>query len=447
MSEYQKFFLLLVFKTQNFQVCFKHPDLLKQAREACVAKKDEVNKLKRKNSSNMQITPQPAKIIPAPSAPKMCKIQFQDNESEEETDEEFVEDLNMQDTCSRMIPINSSKSSKSVKIRFQMTSTSDTSDLDDDDESEAEVDEMHKQLTQIFGDMSAAEETSQQGSERSSTLSSSENQSCSIQKSPTTKMMKIHYQDYRRRVLANEMKSIMHQNYLTDVQFVCHDGLVYGNSLILGSMSHFLYNMLAEVPIVDKVKIIIIPDISSADLNTLFKLLFNNSNETISLKDMQKIKNLAKIFKLEPILVMTRRPGRPKGSLNKPKTSSSSISSAAKKVFHENVQKTGMIVQKFSSNTLKSPPDLVCDDDDEDESNEFEEILETTTTINDKVNEQTLEYFDPTRIEASARTSSSKTTILVHHKDHGRLVMNSNLFKSTTNSDDTIISSLNQRNS
>ena len=105
-----------------------------------------------------------------------------------------------------------------------------------------------------------------------------------------------------------------------------------------------------------------------------------------------------------------------------------------------------MIVQKFSSNTLKSPPDLVCDDD-EDESNEFEEILETTTTINDKVNEQTLEYFDPTRIEASARTSSSKTTILVHHKDHGRLVMNSNLFKSTTDSDDTIISSLNQRNS
>ena len=145
--------------------------------------------------------------------------------------------------------------------------------------------------------------------------------------------------------------------HLTDVQFVCHDGLVYGNSLILGSMSHFLYNMLAEVPIVDKVKIIIMPDISSADLNTLFKLLFNNSNETISLKDMQKIKNLAKIFKLEPILVMTRRPGRPKGSLNKPKNSSSSISSAAKKVSHENVQKTGMIVQKFSSNTLKSPPD------------------------------------------------------------------------------------------
>merc|ERR1719225_328834 len=124
-----------------------------------------------------------------------------------------------------MIPINSSKSSKSVKIRFQMTSTSDTSDLDDDG-SEAEVDEIHKQLTQIFGDMSAAEETSQQSSERSSTLSSSEVQSCSIQKSPTTKMMKIHYQDYRRRVLANEMKSIMHQSYLTDVQFVCHDGLI-----------------------------------------------------------------------------------------------------------------------------------------------------------------------------------------------------------------------------
>ena len=32
-------------------MCFKHPDLLKQAREACVAKRDENNKLKRRNSS------------------------------------------------------------------------------------------------------------------------------------------------------------------------------------------------------------------------------------------------------------------------------------------------------------------------------------------------------------------------------------------------------------
>ena len=81
-------------------------------------------------------------------------------------------------------------------------------------------------------------------------------------------------------------------------------------------MSNYLYNILAEVPIVDKVKIVIMPDVSSVDLNSLFKLLFNpEATKSVSVKDMRRIKSIAALFKLEPILVMTRKPGRPKGTI------------------------------------------------------------------------------------------------------------------------------------
>ena len=46
--------------------------------------------------------------------------------------------------------------------------------------------------------------------------------------------MKIQYQDYYNRILTSEMKSLMQQSYLNDVQFVCKDGNVFANCLILG---------------------------------------------------------------------------------------------------------------------------------------------------------------------------------------------------------------------
>ena len=363
----------------------------------------------------------------------MCKIQFQDNDSESE--EEFA-DFNVQETCSRMIPVSSS--SKSVKIRFQYPD----SNTSGDDESIQNEDEIDKQLTEIFGDLS--EETSQPCSETSSEYTNN----CSIgtvkllgacvikiiisifyflaiQKSPTTKMMKIHYQDYQRRILTSEMKSIMHQSYLTDVQFVCHDGLVYGNSLILGSMSHFLYNILAEVPIVDKVKIVIMPDISSADLNALFKQLFN-SNESVSVKDIQKIKNLAKIFQIETILVLTRKPGRPKGSLNKPK---SKISENVSKFSSKNSSQQIL----NSEESIKTPENNIVNSDSQDNSeNEFEDILETNST-NDKLNEETIEYFDPNDDQIE-KTNSDQVVLNVHNES-----MNPNLLNS-----ELLIDSLNQ---
>ena len=245
-----------------------------------------------------------------------------------------------------------------------------------------------------------------------------------IQKSPTTKMMKIHYQDYQKRILASEMKSIMHQSYLTDVQFVCHDGLVYGNSLILGSMSHFLYNILAEVPIVDKVKIVIMPDISSADLNALFKQLFN-SNESVSVKDMQKIKNLAKIFKIETILVITRKPGRPKGSLNKAK---SKISENVSKFSSKNSSQQIL----NSEDSIKTPENNIVNSDSHDDSeNEFEDILETNST-NDKLNEETIEYFDPNDDQIE-KTNSEQVVLNVHNESMNSSLLNPELLINSLN--------------
>ena len=83
-------------------------------------------------------------------------------------------------------------------------------------------------------------------------------------------------------------------------------------------MSNYLYSILADIPVVDKVKIVIMPDVSSVDLNSLFKLLFNpDATKSVSFKDMRRIKSIAAVFKLEPILILTRKgkPGRPKGMI------------------------------------------------------------------------------------------------------------------------------------
>ena len=54
---------MIFFNPYFFQVCFKHPDLLKQAREACVAKKEEGNKLKRKSTTTSTNEIKPAKVM------------------------------------------------------------------------------------------------------------------------------------------------------------------------------------------------------------------------------------------------------------------------------------------------------------------------------------------------------------------------------------------------
>ena len=80
--------------------------MLKQAREACVAKRDENNKLKRRISTlPTEVTkPKSAKITT--DQQKMCKIQFQDYESDSENDE--FDDVISEKNCSRSLPIASS---------------------------------------------------------------------------------------------------------------------------------------------------------------------------------------------------------------------------------------------------------------------------------------------------------------------------------------------------
>lgn len=267
------------------------------------------------NSTDQDQTPKTAKITKSDkshstnSQPKMCKIQFQDEEEiSSEEQEEFAE---MIPSCSRSIPMTSaalSSPQKSVKIRFRLASDDSGSEKD----LEMEDEDLEQQLNDIFGSSSDSNQSIESHHHHNSTIL--------IQKSPTRKVMKIHYQDYYQRILQSEMKSLMHQSYLNDLQFICADGnVITTNSLILGSMSPYLYNILADVPIVDRLKTVILPDVPSADLQVLFKLLFNQQT-SVSIKDMKRIKSLASLFRLEPILVLTRKPGRPKGSQNKAKT-------------------------------------------------------------------------------------------------------------------------------
>ena len=63
-------------------------------------------------------------------------------------------------------------------------------------------------------------------------------------------------------------------------------------------MSNYLYSILADIPVVDKVKVVIMPEVSSVDLNSLFKLLFNpDATKSVSFKDMRRIKSIAAVFK------------------------------------------------------------------------------------------------------------------------------------------------------
>lgn len=274
----------------------------------------------------------------------MCKIQFQDEDEEmEELDEEFADIIpnDPEPTCSRALPMVSSNSStsklissgKSVKIKFRLDSCSD------DEDNEGIEDDLQRKLCEIFGDPNEEQTDEECCSALSEDTTSSSSNSCQfslVEDTPTMKVMKIHYQEYHNRILSSEMKSLLHQSYLNDVEFVCKDGKVYANSLILGSMSNYLYNILADVPIVDKVKLVLMPEVSSVDLNVLFKLLFSNEAvKNVSVKDMKRIKTIASLFKLEQILVCTRKPGRPKGSLNKPKTTPAHAKSSVSIDTHE----------------------------------------------------------------------------------------------------------------
>ena len=107
--------------------------------------------------------------------------------------------------------------------------------LENNEVTEHNEDELQRKLSEIFG---PDEDSNSQNSSISSNSSNS-NFQFTIQTdslSPTRKVMKIQYQDYYNRILTSEMKSLMHQSYLNDVQFVCKDGNVSANCLIIGNL-------------------------------------------------------------------------------------------------------------------------------------------------------------------------------------------------------------------
>ncbi len=321
------------------QVCFKHPDLLKQAREACVAKRDnESLAVKRRASTasssagTMSLAPSAnlpalittsktlannANILTQEPAKKMCKIQYNESliENCEQDNEEFEDIMqsprpdcsNKNSDVSFSVDKTSCQKStfKSVNIKFR---------LQQDEKSQSEVEEEDDEGN-FYNNRGELESVTNKTfrRDRDTTLNFR-------QHGGGNNVLKVQYKDYHQRILASSMRSLMHQSFLNDVKFVCMDndvtGVVFANSLVLGSMSAFLRDVLADVPIVDLFKTVILPDVSALELETLLKYIFHEKSEVLHMttREVKRIKRLATLFKLEHIMMLVRKPGRPKGS-------------------------------------------------------------------------------------------------------------------------------------
>jgi hypothetical protein len=90
------------------------------------------------------------------------------------------------------------------------------------------------------------------------------------------KLFKVQYEDYHRRILKPELRRLLRKSYLYDVVFICRNSVaVPASSLVLGSMSSFLAGLLADVPIVDRFKTVLVPDLIAADVELFTRMLFN----------------------------------------------------------------------------------------------------------------------------------------------------------------------------
>ncbi len=55
------------------------------------------------------------------------------------------------------------------------------------------------------------------------------------------------------------------------------------SSLLLGSMSQYLRDILSDIPPVDKMKVLILPDVSTSELETFLSFLFVDQEKLVSM--------------------------------------------------------------------------------------------------------------------------------------------------------------------
>lgn len=124
----------------------------------------------------------------------------------------------------------------------------------------------------------------------------------------------IQFQEYHQQLLEPELGSLAGQSHLMDVKLVCRHGHVFANSLLLGSMSPFLHQALAEVPVVDLVKVVVLPDLHVASVQLFMDLLFNaKSLSAISRVQILRLKQVARLFRID-ILISNPVEQAPKNS-------------------------------------------------------------------------------------------------------------------------------------
>lgn len=115
-----------------------------------------------------------------------------------------------------------------------------------------------------------------------------------------TKSFKICYQGYDQRVLTREMKDLVHRPHLHDLELICRDGAMTSSSLLIGSMSRFMYNVLQNAPWYDHLKMVIMPDVKRKDLSVLISLLFNPEKlANLPLRKVKRVERVAKQLQID----------------------------------------------------------------------------------------------------------------------------------------------------
>ncbi|XP_059081597.1 uncharacterized protein LOC131879325 [Tigriopus californicus] len=114
------------------------------------------------------------------------------------------------------------------------------------------------------------------------------------------KRFKICYQGYDQKVLSREMKDMVYRPHLHDLELICKDGAMTSSSLLIGSMSRFMYNVLQDAPWFDHLKMVIMPDVKRKDLSVLISLLFNPEKlANLPLRKVKRVERVAKQLQID----------------------------------------------------------------------------------------------------------------------------------------------------
>ena len=89
--------------------------------------------------------------------------------------------------------------------------------------------------------------------------------------------------------LLSKIKPFLSNMNICDLMFVCIDGKVASSSLVLATLSPFFKSILDSVPVIDKMKTIVIPDITCVQVILLNTVPLTDQTIHLDRKDKQLV--------------------------------------------------------------------------------------------------------------------------------------------------------------